>query len=390
MIEEEVILTNEQKELVNDICNFYIYNTKNYYVYSGAAGTGKTTVIKEVIKALNLESYEVACLAYVGKAAMVLASKGLPAKTIHSTIYYPYKKKKRFQYDDDLYDETENNYEFGFILKEHLDPKIKLIIVDEYSMVSDDLVSDILSFQIPTIFCGDSNQLEPVFGKSTILKKPDFVLTQIMRQAEGNPIIDLSQQILRGERLKIGKYGDSNVIDKIDMDINLLKNYDIILTPTNNTRDEFNNYIRKNILKLDKLYVPHIGEKVICKKNNWDRCLNGYYLVNGMTGYIMDIDFYKDKYAKIDFKPSFLRRSFDDLKIELGYINATSQQRKTWGFNKYDKFEYAYAINVHVSQGSQYGRVLFIDEPFGNNELTRQKIRYTAITRAVNKIDIVI
>jgi exodeoxyribonuclease-5 len=79
-----------------------------------------------------------------------------------------------------------------FILKDKLDDDIKLIIIDEAAMVNDKMREELLSFGIPVIFLGDHNQLPPVIGKSSMLDKPDFILTKIMRQAENDPIVYLS------------------------------------------------------------------------------------------------------------------------------------------------------------------------------------------------------
>jgi len=386
---DNVILTDEQRELVDILTKWYTHYDSTYFVYSGPAGTGKTTIIQKVVENIGLDLSEVACLAYVGKAAMVLCSKGLPAKTIHSTIYYPYRSVKKDEDGNVLYRNGKVVTDYDFVLKPRLDPRIKMIFVDEYSMLSDRLIADILSFGLPTVFCGDMNQLPPVMGTSNLLKEPDFYLTKIMRQAEGNPIIELSQKILHGEKLKPGIYGNSRVLECIEFSDKFLTDYDIILTPFNKVRESFNTKIRKDLLKIENLDRPHRGEKVICKKNNWNQCINGFYLVNGMTGIIEDIDFYRPNYAKICFRPTFMSSAYEDLKIELKYINASSSERKNWGLTKYNRFEYAYVINVHVSQGSQYRRVLYFDDKFIDPDTTK-RLRYTAITRAIDSIDIVL
>ena len=384
-------LTNEQQELINSLVKFYKNDERQWFAYSGAAGTGKTTVMKEMVKSLGLSMSEVACLAFVGKAVMVLALNGLNASTIHSLIYEPVIIPVYDDNGDPVYNKNgSQKKKLDFELKKHLNPNIKMIFVDEYSMVPDDIIRDILSFGLPVVFAGDMNQLPPVFGSSTILNHPDFVLTKIMRQAEGNPIIYLSQRVLNDLPLRIGQYGDSRVIKSIKAGDNLLNDYDIILTCKNKTREKFNTYIRSNILHIPN-NNPIIGDKVICRQNDWNRCIDEFYLVNGMSGFLTDIDYTKKskKKLKVDFKPDFLNDEFINIDLDFEYIKATPEERKEWGISKYSKFEYAYAINVHISQGSQYSRVLFIDEHFMGREMEK-KIKYTAITRAVNSIDIVL
>jgi exodeoxyribonuclease-5 len=278
-----------------------------------------------------------------------------------------------------------------FKLKDKLPDNIKLIYIDEYSMCNDEIINDILSFGIPTIFAGDMNQLPPVFGTSTLLENPDFRLTKIMRQAEGNPIIYLSQRALHGFPLNVGNYGKSNVYEWLPAEENLVRDYDVMLCSLNRTRDNINNYIRKYVLHIDS-DKPLIGERVINRRNDWDRNIDGFYLVNGMSGILTDIDYTKKgkKFIKASFKPDFLEDEFVDLKLDIGYLQSSYAERKCFGLSKYNLFEYAYCLNVHVSQGSQYNRVLFLDEPSKFDPETKRKLRYTAITRAIESIDIVV
>ena len=82
-----VELTGEQKTLVTKLKRWYKEQAKQIYIYSGRAGTGKTTVVKYFIEEMGLELRDVVCCALSGKAVTVLASHGLQAKTIHSLIY---------------------------------------------------------------------------------------------------------------------------------------------------------------------------------------------------------------------------------------------------------------------------------------------------------------
>ena len=67
-------LTDEQKDLKRRIIHWYhnFPSGKPYFYYSGAAGTGKTTVIKTIIDELGLKRDEYIACAYVGKAVLVL------------------------------------------------------------------------------------------------------------------------------------------------------------------------------------------------------------------------------------------------------------------------------------------------------------------------------
>jgi exodeoxyribonuclease-5 len=247
----------------------------------------------------------------------------------------------------------------------------------------------LLSLGIPVIFVGDHNQLPPVIGKSSMLDKPDFILTKIMRQAENDPIVYLSQCILNDIPIEYGKYGNSEVISSIPIDRRVITDYDIILCAKNKTRDELNTEIRDNVLNI-RSREPIIGDKMICRQNNWDECLGNIFLTNGLVGNITNID-YSTLYKNIifiDFKPDFMDESFECIPLDYKYLRTPVNERNNYGMSDYNKFEFAYVITTHLSQGSEYNRVLFMDEWFHDEDLTR-KLRYTAITRAKDMITMV-
>lgn len=385
---KSVQLTEEQIRLVKNLVTWYKTSTRQWYSYTGAAGTGKTTVIRSFIEELGLERY-IAC-AFVGKAVTVLSRQGLPASTIHSLIYHvswvPVLNDKG---EPVLNDEGRPKMRVEFSLKNHLDGDLQLIIVDEATMVNDDLAEDILSFGIKTVFIGDNNQLPPVFGISSVMSNPDFWLTKIMRQAEDNPIVYLSQRILRKQPLIEGTYGNSHVYRTMRLNANY-KDYDVIIAGKNEVRDSINTHIRENVLHL-KSKLPVIGDKLICRQNNWDRSVEGnIYLTTGMTGIVTDIhrSLGGNRFMSIDFLPEISDEEFFNLHLDTRYIQMNYEDRRLYGFSRYEKFEYGYCVTCHACQGSQFDNVLFIDQWFHDADLT-SKIEYTAITRAIEMIDIV-
>lgn len=385
-----VELTDEQLLLKKELRHWYNTLYKPYFFYSGAAGTGKTTVIKSFISDMGLSDSQVISAAYVGKAVLVLMRHGLRACTIHSLIYHPVFKNVEVVTTDEYGDVIKTKkLKMEFVLKDKLDDDIKLIIIDEAAMVNDKIRADLLSFGIPIVMTGDHNQLPPVIGKSSILDKPDFILTKIMRQAEGDPIVYLSQCILKDIPIDYGRYGDSEVIRSIDVDRRVIDNYDIIICAKNKTRDQLNKEIRSNILNI---YgdAPVIGDKMICRQNNWDECINGIYLTNGLVGNVTNVDYsylYRNMIL-IDFQPDFMSDEFNCIPLDYKYLKASVDDKKDYGMSEFNKFEYAYAITAHLSQGSEYDRVLFMDEWFHDAELTK-KLRYTAITRARQMVTMV-
>jgi exodeoxyribonuclease-5 len=238
---------------------------------------------------------------------------------------------------------------------------------------------------------GDINQLPPVFGISSYMLRPDFCLTEIMRQAEGSPIIQLCQMILHDQHIDYGNYGNCRVLKGMNFSDKWVTDYDMILCNRNSTRDMINEFIRRDIYHRPKSH-PVIGDKIMCKQNNWDMCVEGAYLTNGTVGTITDI-FEETETANkldIDFTTDFSDTcTFQDVTMDLKYLRGNYIDRKEYGISSYTKFEYANAITVHSSQGSQYDRILYIDDGFGGSRDVLKKLKYTAVSRAVNKIDIV-
>ena len=369
----------------------HLYLTNNYIV------THNTTLVRYAIDRLGLTYDEVLFVAFMGKAATCLARNGLPAKTIHSTIYDYEKVLARDENGKIIFKENgKPKMVSKFIKKDRLNKNIKLIVVDEGSMVEESIAKDLMSYGIPIIVLGDLNQLPPVFGKSFFLTNPDVVLTQIMRQAENDPIVWLSQEVLSYHPLKIGVYGNSAVISKDDLNEYHMRNADIIITGTNKLRYNVNNYIRERIKGYKNFDYPHMGEKIICKKNNWSKSIGeGMYLTNGTTGFVENVykDTFNGKTMTIDFRPDYSKKSFKNVTFDYNHLYAVPGQEDdnndfTSHFN--DKIEFGYAITTHSSQGSQWNKVLYLSENFLRSNEDKKKLLYTGITRAQKSITIVI
>ena len=240
-----IILNEQQDECVKKAVDWYKkVSSKQTFEISGPAGSGKTTIVRTIIQELGLKIEDVLFVAYVGKAALQLTRSGVNGRTIHSTFYnidfVPVK-------DEDGNVVIKNGRVVSrpeFVKKDKIPDNIKLIVIDEAPMVNETFGVDIESFGIPIICLGDLQQLPPVIGGSKYLIRPDYVITKVMRQAEGNPIIYLSQLASRGEPIPYGKYGDKcYVIPKDKINDSMLLGADMILTPTNTTRFRYNKYI---------------------------------------------------------------------------------------------------------------------------------------------------
>lgn len=381
---KNIILNDDQIYASYQAENWWHHSTKQLFEISGAAGTGKTTCVRYIIEKLGLEINEVLFVAYTGKAATQLARNHLPAKTIHSQFYYYDKEPARDpETNKIIYLPNGKAKMIGSFKKvDRIPKKIKLIVIDEAPMVNDSFKKDIESFGVPIIALGDTNQLPPVFGNSVFLVDPDVTLHQIMRQAENDPIVWIAHRILNGQALTPGIYGKSAIIRKSDMNEFIFKNADIVITHTNRLRGAINTMFREDFNNFACPEFPYLGEKIICRKNNWDKCIDdGIYLTNGVTGTVdyVNRETYNGKTIKIDFKPDFTTKSFKNLVVDYQHLINNVDNPYSFGMNT---FEFAYAITTHSAQGSQWDTVLALAENGAGDAEYRKRLLYTQVTRA--------
>ena len=386
-------------EMAIDYIHNYNYRSgRKWFEISGAAGTGKTTVVREIINRSHIDINKVMFVAFVGKATLALRMNGLNAKTIHSSIYDLVKTYDTDNWGNVIIRNGKPVYKTKFVKKDKLDGDPMLIVLDEGGMVAESMANDLLSFGVPMLVLGDKHQLPPVFGNSMFLSNPDVTLNEIMRQSKDSPIIYLSQLAMYGYPIPYGTYGDNEclVIRKKDLTDDLLRQSDIVICGKNTTRDVLNNHIRSKIYNITDKNLC-IGDKLICRQNNWDRCMendNNIALVNGLIGYVDSI-YYNTRsgaYMEIDFRPEFTTEKFKSVEIEHNYIFMPYEKRKTTNtmYTNGIIFELGYCITCHLSQGSQYDTVLvYVDIPNGKSDYY-QKWLYTAITRAKKRLILVI
>lgn len=386
-----IALNTLQSKAVDMYLDWYYHPStrkRPWFEISGAAGTGKTTVVNAITRELGLTNEEVAFMAYVGKATLALRKNGLPAKTIHSSIYDLKTTKK--------YDEFGNPYFIeDFFKKSHLPENIKQLVLDEGGMVGEKIGTDILSYGLPMVVLGDLNQLPPVMASRMFLSNPDITLTEIMRQNKDSPIIYLSQLASHGCQIPYGSYGSDEclVIHKDELEDEHLKESDIVICGTNRMRDIINRYIRE---KIQHIYSNRItvGDKLVCRQNKWSINLNeDIALVNGLIGYVEDVFMDAGQHDMlINFRPEFEDNDyFKKVPINHNYpfLPYEKRTKQNIRFLNGTAFEFGNAITCHLSQGSQYDTVLVYVENSTNSLYFRQWL-YTAITRAVKKLILVI
>lgn len=382
--EQERVITNAVNHIKNDNSGELVYQ------FSGKAGTGKTTVIKEIIRRIGIPSHRVAVMTYIGQASIVLRTKGITnAKTIHSWLYYM-EEEPVIQNGEIVRDPVYNKPVTRMVFRKRASlDDIDYIIIDEAYTVPKRMRKDIESFGIKIIASGDKHQLPPVGDEPAFLVdgKIDY-LTQNMRQGEGSKILELADCLSNGYTISPGYYGEVLIIEDKDLNDNMILNSNIMICAKNATRDELNHYVRHNLLHIPLTQrLPIYGEKIICRKNEWGNEVNGISLANGLIGTVindispLDVDRKKKEFT-IDFKPDLFNGIFYDVHCDYEYFTANSSMRmqlKNNPYNKGSKFEFADAITTHLSQGAQYPQGIYFKEYFRKD--LQCNLDYTGVTR---------
>lgn len=339
---------------------------KPYFYLGGYAGSGKTTLAKHFAESVGSVSFA----AFTGKASLVLRSKGCRgAQTIHSLIYKP---------ADEDSDEPKFSINYDSDIR-----KSKLVIIDEVSMVNEEMGRDLLSFGVPVLVLGDPAQLPPVSGEGYFTAgKPDFMLTEVHRQAEDNPIVAMSMQIRQGKKLEYGRYGDSEVLRRSDIDSDRVLAADQILVGLNKTRRIYNRRLRE-LKGMEGHFQP--GDRVVCLKNVKEKGLfnGGIFEVSKVLKQKPD-----DTSMLVSSQDEGVKKIPIKVHTHHAWTLGTEKELPWSEQRKYEPFDYAYALTCHKSQGSQWDNVTVFDESrCFRDDATRWL--YTAVTRAAQRVEIV-
>lgn len=385
------MILNKKQELGLNIAVKRYKDKEKITVIAGYAGTGKSTLVRFIIEALNVNENNVCYTAFTGKAAQVLLKKGNKnVSTLHKLLYKSFPKP----------DGSFIRIPVKFI-------PYKIVIVDEVSMVPKTLIDLLFQHNIHIICLGDPFQL-PVIEKDEdnhLLDHPHIFLDEVMRQAQESEIIRLTMDIRAGKSLIPIQGKEVIVIKENELNEGMLKWADQVICATNITRLELNNQIRKIHGKYGD---PQDGDKVICLFNEWNIIGSNYDpLINGTIGTIENsyyTFFQLPRYVggqqlsvlvanfNTDNGAIFNQLEMDKLMFKTGEYTLDWKTSYRLGKNPKTKhllplkFTYGYCITAHKSQGSQYSKVLVVEEkfPFGKEEHARWL--YTAATRSVKKL----
>lgn len=229
-----------------------------------------------------------------------------------------------------------------------------------------------------------------------------------MRQAAESEIIRTSMDI-RAMKPLVEMHGNEvQVFNKADLNTGMLMWADQVLVGTNATRIAINNQMRS---LLGRGNMPEDGDKVICLRNYWNNFSNkGGALTNGTIGYLHDTvnaPKYLPYWCGGDVIPAINTQFISDSNEDFGRLSMDktmiltgekgidsklafklSKNEKTKGLVPME-FTFGYAITTHKAQGSQWPKVLVIEERFPFNIVEHARWLYTAVTRASDKVVIV-
>lgn len=393
---------------------------------TGVAGTGKTTIIREVYKTLTAAGYRVALCAPTGKAAKrIQEATGLPAMTIHRLLEYPHPGER---------DPKTGAAMISTVPKRDKENPIseQVVLADEYAMVNREVHRNLID-ALPAggriCMFGDVNQLKPIEeGKGALAESPfqaalrrfdGIVLETIHRQLEGSGVALNGERILAG-RVPVRKDDFvlritdqpidalmTHVMEQLDKGINFGTNAGQIISPTKRSwvgthklntalQDMLNPIGMSARMKIKRhtwdeknpVFVG-VGDKVIWTQNTydlrdeWERYYDGEpsqgyiptpaekMIMNGESGVIVDID--DEGGIKIDV---------GDRVVEVPHQMTVQDRRNNLvTIDPRRDMDLGFVITTHKAQGSEWPHIIYMLNRSTMFIQSRHNF-YTAISRA--------
>jgi exodeoxyribonuclease V len=452
---KSITLSPDQKAAIAKAKAWFLHGRESQQVFRlfGYAGTGKSTVQQALLDELDIAPSQVLFLAPTGKAAAVLIGKGHAAQTIHKALY------TQTGEDDSVFEALEQEAisiraKLGFRVLENraayqrrlemveaqmndassaakprftfkgtraIGSTVKIIIVDECSMILNDMYRDLLSLQLPLLLVGDPGQLPPVEGPNpppslvTNVNAPDVMLEKVVRQEGDSTILELATMIRRHEHFGFGtaevdnvEYADGRgcrgdigrIFDKVG--VKQPEYFDQIICGKNKTRFAINDFMKERHGIRNTLPVGVPNEKLIVLRNIF---IDDHFIANGA-----EISVEEDRTREGEIKPYHR----DDRAIDHPIIITRLDGRPTriegaslWKllFDGEEEFrarkriediaakplvhaQWSWAITAHKAQGSEWERICVFDE---SDVFREQRFRwlYTAVTRASKELLII-
>ncbi len=355
---------------------------KNLLIITGGPGTGKTTILKAIVELYrriykwnNREIEEnIALLAPTGRAAKRMNETTLfQASTIHRFL--------KWNKDTDT-----------FLINEYNKSNVKILIVDEASMIDTYLFNNLLkgvSVNTRIILIGDYDQL-PSVGAGQLLH--DAIssnvlnvcyLNKLYRQGEDSNIIRLAYHIKDGEF-------DKSIFNQKD-DLTFIECYsDLVLSNICDIASTYQDLGYKKFQVLAPMYKTDCGiDQINLSLQN---------IFNSSSGEKNEIKVGEVVYREQDKVIQLTNQPDDNVyNGDIGIIHKISQKKGKeiiinfdgnlvrYTPSNFSNFKLAYAISVHKSQGSEFD-VVVIPIVRGFHKMLYRKLIYTAITRSKKKL----
>lgn len=404
-----MILSPDQSRALQAIEQWSRGAGDSIFTLAGYAGTGKTTIVQEWINGLDRPVF---CCAPTGKAAEVLRKRlrHTNVSTIHRALYKPLGPPSTShlqELEESLKAQPENETIKEAIAEERYRLERKkirfgkrqealiaegdLVVVDEASMVTTQMLRDFISTGARILFVGDPGQLPPVQDRGFFRERQaDATLTEIHRQALDSPVLRLSLRIRNGEDVGPFKEPGCAKQPKSSIEFSQWLTYDQIITGSNASRRRVNRFFRKfKYGQLDLAIWPRKTDKLICLKNSPP----DYFFINGVQAEATAI-FHFEPAMECCIGPMLYDgnplddRTFSPFPFRATY-DVGLKDNAWWESSAMDllEFDYAYAITVHKAQGSEWPRVIIADDQMmANNREFRKHWLYTAVTRAKQEL----
>jgi exodeoxyribonuclease V len=352
----------------------------------GLAGTGKTHLTGYIPELLGVR---VQFCAPTGRAASVLKRKtGLETRTVHSLLRYGPQGTEHDEGCDGgtgcvcsasgdfvkLADTTDSMWGGS------------IIVVDEASMINSRMWQELQALGARIIAVGDYGQLPPV-GESGFCvvaeENLDIKLTEIVRQAEGNPIIETAWSVRQGGAWPTGRReaetGSVTVLERPLRAVKVAhKEGRVILCATNRQRVKRNKEIRA---RLGLPEEPTVGDVVVNLRNDPIRGV-----MNGERGTVVKVAPGRDEnmWFMVVEMESGIKYVGDVVKAQFNNPQGLANQHG-------GLFDFGYAMSVHKFQGSESPEVLVIAENLSWMPGSEKRLwRYTAATRAKEHLTVVV
>ncbi|MDR1543707.1 MAG: AAA family ATPase [Prevotellaceae bacterium] len=438
--------TDEQKECIELLAKFCTNPVQNQaFVLKGYAGTGKTSVVSALVRAMKNMQQGVMLLAPTGRAAKVFAHySGSEATSIHKKIY-----------------RQKSAAEFNFML-DYNKHKNTLFIVDEASMIANNyqdgsvfgsgrLLDDLVQYvyqgeNCKMVLLGDTAQLLPVYQdfspaldrkilQQFNLEVEEFLLTEVVRQAEDSGILYnatkirnlLDKPIYKTPKINL-QFPDIQNITGAELIDCIYQSYrevgemnTIVVTRSNKRANVFNSGIRNQVLQRESELAN--GDLLMIVKNNyfWNKKYEQLnFIANGDIAEVVRVRKHNELYGfrfadvtlqlldyelEIDCKilldslsaptpadnDAIGKKLFSE--VELDYLHIGNKRQRYAQMREDEYFnalqvKFSYAVTCHKAQGGQWQHVYIDCGYLTDEQLNKEFLQwlYTAFTRAQNKL----